>query len=525
MPPVDHTVGVNYLQNCYQLFLDHTGEGIDPIPDPDRSVACPTGRYHTGEAVLLTAAPADGWFIGGWHGTDNDPSQDDQNRVTMPRGAHTAGVDYVQIDCGPLTLTHTGDGADPSATPRGNGATWSEIVVAPPGQPLDTIERADIDGDGDIDVVSAHSDGLRLWENADGAGGTWTERIVDSEATEVVALAVGDFDGDGDLDIAGGVDESFAEELHWWENVAGDGSIWTTEVIAIEIPVESLAAADLLGNGRDDLVAISFYGLSRWDFVGGPLRWIEVAIEEAFFTATDIVAGDVDGDGDLDLVGTAGGTAFEDGELRWWENDGGEAIDWPPHTVTPDIEADAVATADLDGDGDLDLLATSEEDGDILLWINATGDGLEWSESAVDSGLELLAEIDTGDIDGDGDVDVVGSVGDSVLWWANLFGDGLSWVETTLDPSLPNASEPLLADIDSDGDLDLLAASLGDDEVRLWHNDYVTMCPPGEFGAGDILQLEAAPDPGSGVSAGRAPTTTPRPLRSTRLRSRAALIR
>jgi hypothetical protein len=97
MPADDHTVTVNYVQNCYTLTLTHTGEGNDPIASPTKSTGCSAGLYTAGEAISLTASPGTGWLVGGWSGTNNDGSTSASIGLTMPASDHTAAVTYVPI--------------------------------------------------------------------------------------------------------------------------------------------------------------------------------------------------------------------------------------------------------------------------------------------------------------------------------------------------------------------------------------------------------------------------------------------
>ncbi len=82
---------------CYQLTTSHMGEGSDPTATQSESIDCSSGTYEAGEVVELTAAPANGWEISGWDGTNNDSSSNLSNTVTMPANDHAVRVDYEQI--------------------------------------------------------------------------------------------------------------------------------------------------------------------------------------------------------------------------------------------------------------------------------------------------------------------------------------------------------------------------------------------------------------------------------------------
>ena len=74
-------------------------------------------------------------------------------------------------------------------------------------------------------------------------------------------------------------------------------------------------------------------------------------------------AADLDGDGDVDVLGTA----WNADDIAWWENDGDE--DFTAHTLDGDFDAAAwVYATDMDGDGDVDILGVAEYDDDNLVW-------------------------------------------------------------------------------------------------------------------------------------------------------------
>lgn len=128
MPAANHTVSVQYVEipvepTCYRLTLNHTGLGADPVASPASSTGCGNGRYEAGTVIALTAAPAIGWRVDGWNGTDNNTSTAVNNTVTMPAADRTVTVDYVEVppECFALLRGHSGSGADPVATPPSSG--------------------------------------------------------------------------------------------------------------------------------------------------------------------------------------------------------------------------------------------------------------------------------------------------------------------------------------------------------------------------------------------------------------------
>ena len=102
---------------CYTLTLSVVGDGSELTASPQKSDGCTAGKYVAGEKVTLTAAPAAGWSVDGWTGTDNDSSTAKTNTVTMPASNHSASVTYFAPTCYKLTLSHTGNGSNPTADP------------------------------------------------------------------------------------------------------------------------------------------------------------------------------------------------------------------------------------------------------------------------------------------------------------------------------------------------------------------------------------------------------------------------
>lgn len=195
---------------------------------------------------------------------------------------YTANWDYFKIGAGihggiaPFGFGDLDNDGDADIV-RGNawfenndskGHSWiqHENLVPPGGNRPDRYGLAirswcyDMDGDGDLDIVEAEADtpdGRVFWfENVNNAA-SFTFRPVTASSTEqdFHALALADFDGDGDVDIASGGGPLSLDEykLFIWENVTGKGDEWKEHVILSGIQVHEIVAGDVDGDGDPDI--------------------------------------------------------------------------------------------------------------------------------------------------------------------------------------------------------------------------------------------------------------------------------
>jgi hypothetical protein len=166
---------------------------------------------------------------------------------------------------------------------------------------------------------------------------------------------------------------------------------------------------------------------------------------------------DLDGDGDLDLVGVRSG---QNGSI--WTQDGhGVFADESSRLPPNNSFSEAVATADVDADGDLDLFVANAFDQNVLLLQAPDGSFVDATASRLPARFDASQCAAFGDVDGDGDLDLV--VGNQFADDALLLNDGAGTFTDAPSGALPSSSDNtkavLLVDLDADGDLDLVAAN------------------------------------------------------------------
>jgi hypothetical protein len=144
----------------------------------------------------------------------------------------------------------------------------------------------------------------------------WTEQPLCTDMGGVRYATMGDVDHDGRLDIAA---SSFDGKLRWWRNLGGDPIEWQAQdICTVCLGGHYVKLADISGDGSLDAVNTPWMMASAYwhsNDGGDPLQWSSHRLESSFPTPMTAFPGDMDGDGDLDIVASSADLA----ELAWWE--------------------------------------------------------------------------------------------------------------------------------------------------------------------------------------------------------------
>ncbi|MDM7993045.1 MAG: FG-GAP-like repeat-containing protein, partial [Candidatus Fermentibacter sp.] len=171
----------------------------------------------------------------------------------------------------------------------------------------------------------------------------------------------------------------------------------------------------------------------------------------------EAVAGDLDGDGDNDLIHGFGGYD----QLYWFENNG-SGSEWESHYICYETMSSDLTCSDLDGDGDQDILFSNSAGAYYLLWFeNEDGQGGSWSDHGFPGTIPWTPKFATVDVEPDGDQDIIlfGDSTDPLYIAVNLGGSGLDWDLETLNST--GCLGGSVGDIDGDGDPDFAGARYG----------------------------------------------------------------
>jgi len=298
------------------------------------------------------------------------------------------------------------------------------------------------------------------------------EHTIDYDSYYPSSVYSKDIDGDGDMDVlCANIGD---DQITWWENTDGSGTSWVKHIVDSDFNgARFVISEDIDGDGDMDILGAAVYAadISWWENLDGSgTSWAEHTIYDDFDYPIGVYSEDFDGDGDMDVLGGA----YFDHTIIWWENLDGSGTSFATHVITDYDAVRSVYSEDIDGDGDMDVLSYAEVTDiwadDIAWWENSDGSGTSWVYHLVDN-TEGQYHVFSQDIDGDGDMDILG-VADAgkVVWWENLDGAGTSWTEHTIDGE-HSGSCIRSEDLDDDGDMDVLSASPWADDITWWENE------------------------------------------------------
>ncbi|MFI4882794.1 MAG: FG-GAP-like repeat-containing protein [Phycisphaerales bacterium JB064] len=346
------------------------------------------------------------------------------------------------------------------------GGGWFETSTI--GFPFGTAPRslvaADLDRDGDLDLAFLQQFENEVWVLLNNGSGSFAApRVFPTFGSAPSHLSTGDMDGDGDLDLA--VSNGFSNSLTLLRNTGGGLGFQLAQTLPAGVLPRRTAWSDVDGDGDLDLAAASFDFLNpivrvfRNDGVGRFGDPDEYPLDSI---TRDVAFADMDGDGDEDLLWSKGV-----GQVCVSRNEGGVFVD--ERCFTAGQQPEMLAIADLDGDGDQDVAVPDFANFEVYPLMNA-GDGTLTVATSVFTGEEPR-QVVAADIDGDGAPDLAvpnARANDAAI----LINDGTgSFGGAGRIDAGEIVRGVVAADIDGDGDDDLLVASARSATVRVLLQD------------------------------------------------------
>jgi hypothetical protein len=335
-----------------------------------------------------------------------------------------------------------------------------------------SVYAADLDGDGDKDVLSASrfNDKIAWYKNLDGKGTFGPLQLITSAADWPTSVYAADLDGDGDMDVLSASLND--DKIAWYKNIDGKGTFDTLRVISLTADAaESVYASDLDGDGDMDVLSASIYDdkIAWYKNMDGKGTF---GTQQVITTQTDapysVYASDIDGDGDMDVLSAS----YADNKIAWFKNTDGKGTFSTQQVIS--VLADkavSVYASDLDGDGDMDVLSASIADDKIAWYENTDGKGTFGKQQVITSETDAPQSVYAADLDGDGDKDVLSAShsDNKIAWYENINGKGTFGPQKVITIEASGPISILASDLDGDGDMDVLSAS-SDDKIGWFRN-------------------------------------------------------
>lgn len=534
-----------------------------------------------GQMDVLFSSSENRADVNWWTPENGDPTGAWRKQTIVPalEHAHTLQAADMDLD-GDIDVVvgqmHTTDAQEIMIMLNVDGlaTTWAKQLVATGG--LHNGVVADIGNDGDYDIYGANWTGnppARLWENKLDAAGPldlWTYKQITAAHAQTFGLAFGDVartdaaenglldivsgrywyqnpghgmlgdwaqfefpanmhailvvdvDGDAFSDVIAQADEGELA-LYWLEAVDTAASDWNSvriggvEAASHNLGAQGYATAQIEAGGKPEILISSGNGIYYFRIPAEPAagNWPRIHVssnpsDEGF------AAGDIDGDGDLDIAATTGDAKG----VEWYRNPGDGSAEWTAFAIGAFEEAlfpDRTAVADLNGDGRLDIIVTEEngEDADAqTFWWAQPADptGGNWTRTLITT-QATTNSLDAADMDNDGDVDLILAEHRGARKLAIWVNDGQgNFTEKQVDAGKESHLGARAVDLDGDGDLDIVSIAWDDfGQVHLWRNDarrnkthggrsntYVPITPKPQAGAPEPAAATQPAEPASG---------------------------
>ncbi len=310
---------------------------------------------------------------------------------------------------------------------------WRKVIIRDSANFFgDAVVIADIDGDGALDIVTSrgNDNSAQVWwykNPGDPENSSWSEFFLAEieKSSEVKNIEVHDMDHNGRSDVV--VRTKHFTSVLYQDSVSG----WSiTKMVTPER--EGMALGDLDMDGYDDVVLNGFWLHNP----GKPQResWKRYDIDTLWFTdytggwqdfSVMVVVSDINNDEKNDVVFShPEKTGFS---IAWYESDNpmGGITRWEKHEVGVVDYCHSLQAADIDLDGDIDIIAGTlnrSENPELLLFTNLNESGLNWARTVIDTLPVYKAAL--GDIDNDGDLDITSSYNwdtGPVYLWRNTY--------------------------------------------------------------------------------------------------------
>ena len=363
-------------------------------------------------------------------------------QYTVTTAAASSGGALGQARVGQFTTAVGG-------TTVGNFLIGSDPAV---GSGPNNVSLGDIDGDGDLDMLTANSDDNAVAILLNNGRGLFKDKTSVPVGSYPLGVVCADVDADGDLDIlaANKRDQTVSIRLN-----DGNGLFSGKQNVGVGSDPHGLAVGDVDGDGDLDLFTANVFAntvsVRLNDGKGIFSGTYDVSVG---FTPQRVAVGDVDNDGDLDLL-TANFNNMGTVSVRL---NNGSGIFSANQEVSVGTYPYGVAVGDVDSDGDLDIFTFSFVPNGLMSVRFNDGNGNFSGTRDIWAG-NFPSCMALGDVDGDGNLDVLIATSYGLDLTA-YHGDGTGHFNSNQGVRVGLSPYSIaMGDIDNDGDLDALVAN------------------------------------------------------------------
>jgi hypothetical protein len=375
-------------------------------------------------------------------------------------------------------------------------AAWKRHVIDASSRGADGVRLADANGDGWLDIATGWEQGgtVRVCLNPGPAKpkAQWPAVTV-GRAGDVEDAVLVDLDGDGALDVVSCSEGKTRQlSIHWAPKARADylnASAWHTEplpgaadkmmwMFALPLQVDGKHGLDLVAGGKNRDAAIGWFAAAKDPRKLADWTWHEL---RPVGWLMSLVASDMDGDGDADIVFTD--RKGKQSGCGWLENPGPGAAQtkpWREHAIGGvGRETMFLQLADLDRDGLEDVLVAVRPK--EILWLRRLDrSGKSWQPHGIplpENAGDAKA-VNAADLDGDGRMDLVFSCEQAkaprhgLMWLSHDGSPAGQWTAHELS-GVDGVKHDLIAlvDLDADGDLDAITTEEVKNLGVIWYEN------------------------------------------------------
>ncbi|MBL7903378.1 MAG: VCBS repeat-containing protein [Bacteroidales bacterium] len=344
--------------------------------------------------------------------------------------------------------------------------TFRNYLITPDYNDVRALHVCDFDGDNDMDILASSYTNNRIVLLQNNGNQVFTEFILSNSAGGTEFIDVADMDNDGDPDIVGAAFDT--DLVYLLTNNGGNNFTQTTLASGLD-GAYAVSIADFDNNGFADIAAAAYSGNS--------IVYLQNSGNGTFLTQTltstqtnpySLSISDLDNDGDADLLYTSAAG------YGWFSNNAGTLTQ---NILTTGAGIRELIAADLDNDGHKDLVV-ADYDEDKIIWRKNNGNQTFGYNTYIDFLVDYASMLQTGDFNNDGFTDIVSGSSFDLKYHRNSATQ--SFTNLRIERYLGDAAASCTGDFDGDGDNDVIAVGsmrilfIRNDGDGIFNTNYVT---------------------------------------------------